>query len=200
MKKSILSCSILLILVIVYFSGCKRKEKQLNISVKLEITGEGYYNFDRGEKKHDDYFSKVTVTNNETKPVSFWMMSCSWWHQTLIFDTDSIEFSAGGCDKNIPLKVELKAGKSIIFYPVFRDNSIYRLAHDYYVDSNKVEHPAFPAHLKDNKQVRIGFNLMRNESNNPYGNTKFVKTGDTYWSNPVSLDYRNNGYRITENN
>jgi hypothetical protein len=188
MKKSILAGSFLLILVIVCFSGCKRKEKQLNISVKLEITGEGYYDFDRGARKHDDYFSKVTVTNNQAKPFSFWMMSCSWWHQTLIFDTDSIEFSAGGCDKNIPLKVELKAGKSIIFYPVFRDISKKRF------------HPDYSDSSKNNKQVRIGFILMRNEPKDPYTDIKFVSPGNIYWSNPVSLDYRNNGYRITENN
>jgi hypothetical protein len=186
MKKSTLACSILLILVIVCFSGCKPKKKQLNISVKMEITGEGYYDFDRGGK-HNDYFSKVTVTNNETKPVSFWMMSCSWWHQILIFDTDSIEFSASGCDKNIPVKVELKPGKSIIFYPVFRDISKKRFNPDY-SDS-----------FKNNKKVRIGFIMMSNEPKNPYTDIKFVNPGNIYWSNQVTFnDYYNNHYRIEE--
>jgi len=50
MKKSTLACSILLILVIVCFTGCKLKEKQLNISVKMEITGRGYYQYGQDTK------------------------------------------------------------------------------------------------------------------------------------------------------
>jgi hypothetical protein len=189
----------IIILIICIYVSYHPNQKQLNVSVKLEITGRGYYNFDRGARKHDDYFSKLTVTNNEAKPVSFWMMSCSMWDNTLRFNTDSIEFSAWGCDKNIPVEVELKSGKSIVFYPVFHDNSIYRLAHDYYVDSNNVAHPAFPAHLKDNNQVRIGFTMMRNVSKYPNGRPpELVKSGETYWSNRVSLRFRNNGYRIEE--
>jgi len=187
MKKIVLALLFYFFLVIAcVYSSLQPIQKPLNVSVKFEITGRGYYDFNRGEK-HNDYFSKVIVTNNEPKPVTFWMMSCSWWNQTLIFDTDSIEFSGCGCDKNIPVQAELKQGQSIIFYPVFRDISIKRF------------NPDFSVRSKNNKLIRIGFILMRNEPNNPFTDIKFVSPGNIYWSNPVSLDYRNNGYKIINN-
>jgi len=201
MKKSGLSVLIFLFLVVAgLYSGCKPKEKQLKISVKLEITGKGFFQYGQDTKVRDDYFSRVCITNQEDTTITFWMMSCSWWHQTLIFDTDSMEFSTGGCDKNITVEIKLKPGKSIVFYPVFHDNSIYRLSHGYYVDSKKVEHPAFPVQSKDNRQVRIGFILLKNEAKTPYMDPdNFVKSGQTYWSNPVPLNrYRNNSYRVEE--
>jgi hypothetical protein len=197
-KAPFIVLGIAFLVVVCLCTSCKPKEKPLNIAVKLEITGKGYYDFDRGGK-HDDYFSKLTITNNETKPVTFWMMSCSWWNQTLIFDKDSMEFSAGGCDKNIEVNVELKQGKSIVFYPVFHDNSIYRLSHGYYVDSNNVEHLPFPANSKDVRQVRIGFVPLKNESKDPYMEpSKLVSSGNVYWSNPVILKNPDNQYRIEE--
>ena len=200
MKKSGWAVLIFLFLVVAgLYSGCKPKEKQLKFSVQLEITGKGYFNFDRGERKHDDYYSKVTVTNQEDTTITFWMMSCSWWSHTLLFDSDSMQFSTGGCDKNIPVEVKLKPGKSIVFYPVFHDNSIYRNSYIPYVDSLNVVHPAYPVQSKDNKPVRIGFILMKNNSKDPYMETNFVKSGQIYWSNPVQLShYYNNGYRIED--
>jgi hypothetical protein len=188
MKKIVLALLFYFFLVIAcVYSSLQPIQKPLNVSVKFEITGRGYYDFNRGEK-HNDYFSKVIVTNNEPKPVTFWMMSCSWWNQTLIFDTDSIEFSGCGCDKNIPVKVELKPAKSIIFYPVFHDSSKKRI------------HTVYSVRSKSNNQVRIGFILLKNESKDSYpGASKFVRSGNIYWSNPVSLDYRNNGYKIINN-
>ena len=201
MKKTGLTVLIFLFLMVAgLYSGCKPKEKQLKISVQLEITGKGYYQYGQDTKVRDDYFSRVCITNHEDTTITFRIMSCSWWHQTLVFDTDSLEFSTGGCDKNIPVEVKLKPGKSIVFYPVFHDKSIYRFAHGYYVDSKKVAHPAFPAQGKDNKPVRIGFILMKNESLEPYVDLhKYIKSGQVYWSNPVTLNhYRNNGYRVEE--
>jgi len=199
MKKSGWAVLIFLFLVVAgLYSGCKPKEKQLKISVKLEITGKGYFDFDRGGK-HEDYFSKVRVTNHEDSTITFWMMSCSWYYKTLVFDTDSMQFSSSGCDKNIPVEIILKPGKSIVFYPVFHDNSIYRFAHGYSVDSKKAAHPAYPVQSKDNKPVRIGFILLKNNSKDPYMETNFVKSGQTYWSNPVFLNrYYNNRYRVEE--
>lgn len=163
------------LLAVCLYSSCKSKEKPLNITVNLEITGRGYYDFDRGEGKHVDFFSKVTITNKEAVPVSFWMMRCSWWHETLIFDNDSVEFSTSGCDSNFPINVELKPGKSIVFYPVFHSNS-----------SNA-------------NQIKIGFIMLKEEElNNHFKDWKsFIRTKTIYWSNPVSLMYYyNNGYRI----
>ena len=189
MKKSTLACSILLIVVIVCFAGCKRKEKQLNISVKMEITGRGYYQYGQDTKVRDDYFSRVCITNHEDSTLTFWMMSCSWMFDVLKFNQDSLEFSPGNCTKEIPVKVELKPGKSIIFYPVFTDISKKRF---YQVYSN------IP---RNNKQIRMGFNLMKNVSKDPYGKQpQYIRPGNIFWSNPVSLDYRNNKFRITENN
>ena len=188
MKKSTLACSILLILVIVCFTGCKLKEKQLNISVKMEITGRGYYQYGQDTKVRDDYFSRVSITNHEDSTISFWMMSCQWMFDVMKFNQDSLDFSIGNCTKNIPIKVELKPGKSIIFYPVFTDISKKRY-HTYYSDISR-----------NNKQVRIGFNPMKNVSTDPNGeHPELVRSGDTYWSNQVSLDYRNNGYKIINN-
>ena len=199
MKKSGWAVLIFLFLVVAgLYSGCKPKEKQLKISVKLEITGKGYFDFDRGGK-HEDYFSKVTVTNHEDSTITFWMMSCSWWLKTLQFDRDSMQFSTGGCDKNIPVEIKIKPGKSIIFYPVFHDNSIYGFAHGYSIVSKKAAHPAFPVKSKYNKQIRIVFILMKNNSKDPYMETNFIKSGQTYWSNPVQLStYWNNRYRVEE--
>jgi hypothetical protein len=177
-------------------TSCKPKEKPWNIAVKLEITGKGYFDFDRGERKHDDYFSKLTITNNETKSVTFWMMSCFWWNQTLVFDTDSIGFSAGGCDKNIPVEVELKPGKSIIFYPVFHDISKNNIFEEFYVDSKNEIHSIQPNKMK---QLRIGFVPLRNESKHPYMEpAELVSSGNVYWSNPVILKNPDNHYRIEE--
>jgi hypothetical protein len=105
------------------------------------------------------------------------------------FNQDSLEFNIASCTKNIPVKVELKPGKSIIFYPVFHDNSKKRF------------HPVYSDRPINNKQIRIGFNLMKNVSTYPNGEPpELVRSGDTYWSNPVSLDYRNNKFRTSENN
>jgi len=188
MKKSTLACSILFILVIVCFTGCKRKEKQLNISVKMEITGRGYYQYGQDTKVRDDYFSRVSITNHEDSTISFWMMSCQWMFDVMKFNQDSLDFSIGNCTKNIPVKVELNPGKSIIFYPVFTDISKKRF---YQVYSN------IP---RNNKQIRMGFILLKNKSKDRNGEPpEFVRSGNTYWSNPVSLDYRNNGYKIINN-
>lgn len=168
----------LTVLVIVgVYSSCKPKDKLLNLSVSMEITGWGYFNFDRGEKKHDDYFSKVTITNKEKTPVSFWMMKCSWWNETLIFDRDSIEFSAWGCDGNFPIEVELKPGKSIVFYPVF--------------------HPTSP----NVNQLKIGFIMMKeDELTHHFKDWKnFIQSKNIYWSNPVSLKrFYNNRFKIED--
>ena len=103
----------------------------------------------------------------------------------LKFNQDSLEFSTGNCTKDIPVKVELKPGKSIIFYPVFTDISKKR-DHTYYSDISR-----------NNKQIKMGFILLRNKSTDRNGEPpEFVRSGETYWSNPVSLDYRNNGYKI----
>ena len=161
------------------------KPQTTNVSVKMEITGRGYFQYGRDTKVRDDYFGRVCITNHENTTLTFWMMSCSWWMQTLIFDTDSIEFSGCGCDKNIPVKVELKPGKSIVFYPVFSDISKKRF------------HQVYSSITRNNKQIKIGFNLMKNVSKDRNGEPpELVKSGETYWSNPVSLDYWNNGYRI----
>ena len=200
MKKSGWAVLIFLFLVVAgLYSGCRPKEKQLKISVKLEITGKEYFKYGRDSKARDHFFSRVCITNQEDTTITFWMMSCSWWLKTLQFDRDSMQFSTGGCDKNIPVEIKLKPGKSIIFYPVFHDNSIYRFAHGYSVDSKKAAHPAYPVQSKDNKPVRIGFILLKNNSKDPYMETNFVKSGQTYWSNPVQLNtFWNNGYRVEE--
>jgi hypothetical protein len=107
----------------------------------------------------------------------------------LKFNQDSLEFSTGNCTKDIPVKVELKPGKTIIFYPVFTDIS------------KKRYHPFYSDFSRNNKQVRIGFILMRNVSKDPYGEQpQYIRPGNIFWSNPVSLDFRNNKFRITENN
>jgi len=153
-----------------------RKDKSLKVSVKMEITGKGYYQYGKDTRVREDYFSKISLTNQEDTTLTFWMMSCSWWEETLIFDRDSMEFSASGCDKNIPVKVALKPGKSLIVYPVIHANS------------------------KKINQVRIGFVLMKEEElNNHFADrATFLKIKNVYWSNPVSLEYRNNGYRMEE--
>ena len=194
-KTPFIVLGIAFLVVVSLCTSCKPKEKQLNIAVKLEITGKGYYDFDRGGK-HDDYFSKLTITNNETKPITFWMMSCSWWNQTLVFDTDSIGFSGGGCDKDIVVKVELKPGKSIVFYPVFHDISKKHIFEEFYVDSKNEIHSIQPNKMK---QLRIGFVPLKNESKDPYMEpSKFVSSGNTYWSNPVILRNPDNSYRIED--
>jgi hypothetical protein len=107
----------------------------------------------------------------------------------LKFNQDSLEFSIGNCTKDVPVKVELKPGKSIVFYPVFTDISKKRF------------HPVYSDISINNKQIRIGFNLMKNVSKDPYGEQpQYIRPGNIFWSNPVSLDYRNNKFRITENN
>ena len=163
------------LVVICLYSSCKPKDKLLNISVTMEITGRGYFAYERDGREHDDYFSKVTIINKETIPVSFWMMKCSWWNETLIFNRDSIEFSAGGCDGNFPIEVELKPGKSIVFYPVF--------------------HPI----SQNVNQLKIGFIMLKEEEvgHNFRGRNKFMQSKNIYWSNLVSImKYQNNWYRI----
>ncbi|MDD4972201.1 MAG: hypothetical protein PHT07_22465 [Paludibacter sp.] len=152
-------------LVACLYSSCKPTEKPLNISVSFEVVGRAFDALDRDGRKYDDFFSKVTVTNHEVKPISFGMMLCSWLNQTLIFDKDSMEFSYEGCDKDFPITVELKPGKSIVFYPVFHSNS------------------------KKNDQIRMGFVMMKeDELDNRYrGWAKFIRTKHIYWSNPVSM-------------
>jgi hypothetical protein len=179
----------IIILIICIYVSYHPQQKQLNVSVKLEITGRGYYQYGQDTKVRDDFFSRVSVTNHEDSTIIFWMMSCSWMFDILKFNQDSLEFSIGNCTKDVPVKVELKPGKSIVFYPVFTDISKKRF------------HPVYSDISINNKQIRIGFNLMKNVSKDPYGEQpQYIRPGNIFWSNPVSLDYRNNKFRITENN
>jgi hypothetical protein len=175
-----------LVIVCVY-SSHRPIQKPLNVSVIIEITGKGYYQYGRDTKVRDDYFSRVTITNHEDSIITFWMMSCTWMDDLLKFNQDSLEFSTANCTKNTPVEVELKPGKSIIFYPVFHDNS------------KKKVHTVYSDRFHNNNQVRMGFILLKNKSTDSYGKQPdYVRPGNLYWSNPVSLEYYNNGYRIEE--
>src|ERR1035437_1649941 len=159
------------------YSCCTRKDKPLNVSIKLEITGKGFYQYGKDTRVREDYFSKISLTNHEDSTITFWMMSCSWGESTLKFDRDSMEFSTGNCTKDIPVKIELKSGKSLIIYPVFHANS------------------------KRINQIRIGFVLFKVDNTSDYfvDPSNFIKTKNIYWSNPVIFkNYHNNGYRIEE--
>jgi hypothetical protein len=79
------------------------------------------------------------------------MMSKSWI-DIQILNEDSSELSIDDGAKDIPYKVELKPGKSIIFYP------------DYHGNSTKRVHPVYSIRSINNKKVRIRFNLIKNES------------------------------------
>jgi len=54
----------------------------------------------------EQYDIEITIKNISTKPVFFWMMSCSWFENFQI-NNNYIHMQLPGCDKNIPQLVQL---------------------------------------------------------------------------------------------
>ncbi len=77
-------------------------------------TSRGIYNITTDSVKQKRFDIEIILTNNSTKPVSFWSMTCSW-ERNFRINNNYIFFKAHGCDKNIPEIIKLSPGESKVY-------------------------------------------------------------------------------------
>jgi hypothetical protein len=53
---------------------------------------------------HRAFDVEISLINKSNKPVSFWMMTCSW-NENFLINNDYIRFIGWSCDKNYGFKV-----------------------------------------------------------------------------------------------
>jgi len=68
---------------------------------------------------------KLSITNKSVKPVSFWMMTCSW-EDNFIINNDYLNFIGKGCDRNFPTTRHLNPNDSLIFIANVRKSNSSR--------------------------------------------------------------------------
>ena len=103
-----------LILAILSCKNCDEFKDNLNISFKSRVI-RSYDTISYLDTfKHKGFDIKLTLTNNSSLPISFWIMACSWDYNFII-NNDYIKILGWTCHGNYPIIRHLKSNDSIVF-------------------------------------------------------------------------------------
>ena len=126
---------------------------------------------DQDSIKRKTYDIQLSIINNSSGPISFWMMNCSW-EDNILINNDYMSFRSQSCTRNFPELFILKVNDTIFrkvtisnFYPTLSflvPSTRFGLI---YFDSTKIKHD------------RDFLNLLRDK----YYHDKI------FWSNPLYL-------------
>jgi hypothetical protein len=119
---------------------------------------------------------QIRIRNNSEVSTSIWIMKCSW-HDSFVFENNDFDFCLSSCPGNYPVEITLKPNEYISFY------SLVQQKHSSY----------------ESQTFRVGFiNLTEDELKDlPLPRDKdYQKTNETFWSNPVSMNYVTRGIKM----
>ena len=133
MKKHLITSSLCCIMFVLLSGACNGYEKQdslLPISLHLKVEKEYEQTYEKGfflreieqeqlfistdSIKQKRYEIALEVKNTAQKPVSIWLMTCSWQDNILV-NNNYMSMQSPGCDSNYPHQVILKPGESKLF-------------------------------------------------------------------------------------
>ena len=117
------------------------------------------------------YDINLSLVNKSTKPVSFWIMKCSW-PNNFIIDGEKMSFYSEECNGNFPTVKNIKPSDSINY-----NASIFTLL----TDESKL------------KKIRIGFIYVDAERYSSFNDYLSImedksKQDSIIWSMPLQLD------------
>lgn len=92
----------LFIMIFSFIISCvnHRKDYKPIIIVRANVI-RSYDSVFNDNVKHKTFDINLSITNKTGKPVSFWMMTCSW-QENFILNNDYVHFISHGCDTNSP--------------------------------------------------------------------------------------------------
>ena len=71
---------------------------------------------------HKAFDVEISIINKSSKPVSFWMMTCSW-DENFLINNDYIRFIGWDCDGNFPTTKDIKPyGRIVLNASIFKNN------------------------------------------------------------------------------
>jgi hypothetical protein len=108
------------VLIILYSCDCQ-KENVLSVNAKLLRTYDTIYDIPPVKKAFD---IKLTLRNNTRKPVTFWIMLCSW-QENFLLNTYDIKYGGIDCPKNFPVKRTIPPSDSLIYKMMVLRDSVF---------------------------------------------------------------------------
>jgi len=116
----------LLVTIIIVNQAFSQNKKKLDlVSVSAEIVGKGNHtslainSSCDGISDSSNYFTLLSITNNQDTAIHFVTMLCSW-EGNWTSDNDSILLYHPCCDMNFPIEIKLEPHKSVKFYGLLR--------------------------------------------------------------------------------
>ncbi|HET7733783.1 MAG TPA: hypothetical protein VFK73_08080 [Paludibacter sp.] len=105
---------ILILIILVSCNGSKQyKNTTIEVNANLIRTFDSIYaNFDSLKLK--TYDVKLSIKNKSEKPISFWIMTCSW-EDNFIINNDYIQINSVDCNRNFPIITKLNSNDSITY-------------------------------------------------------------------------------------
>jgi hypothetical protein len=143
---------IIYILILFLLGGCsidRHKNKP-----KIVIDASVIRSYDtilkyRDTKLFKAYDVRLSIRNKSNKPISFWMMTCSW-EDNFIVNNDYIYFLGHACDGNSPWITHLKSNESkVLTASIIKiENTRYQSVEStrfglIYIDSMSCKSPSF---------------------------------------------------------
>ena len=106
----------ILVLILTFIFSCDNDKKKENYNERIIINARIVGNdiltcHDSVKRKTFDI--NLSIINKSIKPISFYLMSCSW-EDNFIVNNDYIDFKGHSCDKNFPRLNHLKSNDSIV--------------------------------------------------------------------------------------
>lgn len=104
---------ILVLLISLIFISCKNKSENADIIVNA-IVIRSYDTIFENNNSKKMYDIKLSILNKSEKPITFWIMNCSW-QDNFIINTNLWSFFNNGCDKNFPITKTIKPSDSLCY-------------------------------------------------------------------------------------
>jgi hypothetical protein len=105
------------IFILVFSISCiniKNKENpNITVNATLIRTYDTICNY-KPDTKQTTFDINISIKNNSNKPISFWIMTCSWM-KNFIVNNDYIGINWVDCDSNFPKVRQLKPNDNIVF-------------------------------------------------------------------------------------
>jgi hypothetical protein len=108
------------LLVIPIFVSCEKNKSEFTVRAKVLRTFDSTF-FD-GSKYRINTID-LSIKNISKESISFWMMNCSWT-DNWVLNTDNYYFLSIGCDKNYPVKVNIKPNDSVVYHSLITRQNI----------------------------------------------------------------------------
>lgn len=162
-----------MLLVVSCKNGIQEDYPDITVNARLIRSYDSVYHY-QDTIKLKTFDIRLSIINKSTKPVSFWMMTCSW-QENFIINNDYLSFNGEPCDSNIPKIRHLNPNDSLTYKTSFSKHNFSRYQTTetskfglIFIDSTKCA------------DINDYLNIIGDKS----------KQNKTIWSNPLYLNDR----------